>query len=67
MKDLNEMTLDELIDWATGTFIIAIGTGEFRNKVSTVVQCVMRIGHRRGEKSGIAMERKRNRKRKAKK
>lgn len=41
MKLIRDMDINELVDWATGTLIIGIGEGQFRNTVSRVILAIM--------------------------
>ena len=44
MKNLKDMTTDELVDYVTGRLIISIGKGNFRSEVCLWVLSLQQIG-----------------------
>jgi hypothetical protein len=59
MKELKEMSLNELVDYFTGRACIAIGKGDLRSEVCTIITCSMQLG---GDNVREAMKPKRRRK-----
>lgn len=51
-KTLDEMSTDEIVSWACGSILIAIGEGKFRSAVSMVVMAVTQSAYNRGVKAG---------------
>jgi hypothetical protein len=52
MKKLEDMTTDELVDWAAGNLIVAIGQGKFRERLCGVLLAVQQFSFARGHKQG---------------
>ena len=50
MKKLEDMTTEELVDWATGNLIVAIGQGKFRERVCGILLAVQQFSFARGHK-----------------
>ena len=48
MKDLEDMGLEELVDYWTGYALISIGHGEFRRAISLMLQDTMTRAYKRG-------------------
>lgn len=44
MKEIEDMSLNELVDFFTGRACIAIGQGQFRSEICTIITCSMRLG-----------------------
>jgi hypothetical protein len=53
------MSLNELVDYFTGRACIAIGKGDLRSEVCTIITCSMQLG---GDNVREAMKPKRRRK-----
>ena len=50
MKELSEMTIEEMIDYWSGYLLIEIGRGKFREAVGTLLICTMTEASRDAEK-----------------
>lgn len=48
MKEVKDMTTDELVDWAGGTLICAIGRGDFRAALIGILLTVQSAAYERG-------------------
>lgn len=46
---LSDMSHGELCAWATGTLVLSIGNGDFRDQVEILVSTLLRIGYQRGK------------------
>jgi hypothetical protein len=51
LTELDEMTLEELVNYTSGLLVISIGQGKFRFMVSVVIQTMLQIGFDRGVRS----------------
>lgn len=47
-KTLEQMDSREILHWACGTILIAIGEGKFQGGVSSVIAGVMQVAYNRG-------------------
>lgn len=43
MKELKDMTTNELINWASGEVIVAIGEGKFKERMGEVVMTIQAL------------------------
>jgi hypothetical protein len=43
MKELKDMDLNEIIDWATGELIVSIGQGKMKEKVALIIMSILNM------------------------
>jgi hypothetical protein len=51
MKELKDMSLNELVEYFTGRACIAIGRGDLRSEICTIITCSMQLGYDNGQKA----------------
>jgi hypothetical protein len=52
MKNIEDMDTEEMVGWACGYLLIAIGEGRFRAAMYAVVQSIFQVAYNRGLKKG---------------
>jgi hypothetical protein len=62
LKDMKDMSLDEMVSWGCGTILIGIGDGKFRCAVSSVIVAMRSDAVARGYALGAASEKRKRRK-----